>query len=430
MRFCRTCGGPLIVVAEASEELVYCPQCGSPAKSAWRFCKRCGSEIEEITNGEPVGEKAAPGGRVDKGTATHPIPTSAPTTGNVGSDTTEVRRCPQCQSPLRNEARFCDRCGAAFGGTAAEPPTRITVKIPEPSPGPAGRVVAPPVESPSLKLGGYAESTVSETASLTTEERSVFKRFLIGALVVFALVAGIFLLRAWLSQPEKSRPLTASTPSEVAPRTEGEPQRLFPASFSVVEIGKEDQFAGGHSHAVVKLDDQALFMIRDEGTYPSTIERARAITDNLRQAMGNLSRDPQAEFRWEARPEGPTIVQVTPNLMGEPKLSIVTVLNHDAVGYNRRSHTKVTAEQLAQWWLDRLKDRVNLFVKGQRPALTLDSEDGRILAELYDRAKQHSAGAPLSSTFLYETLRELRPEQRRLLSYEGARLIPQHDEHH
>jgi hypothetical protein len=251
-----------------------------------------------------------------------------------------------------------------------------------------------------------------------------------GAVIVSALVAGILLIRFWLSPTGITQSLATLTTHENTPTAAEEPLRLFPASFNVVAIEKEDQFAGGHPHAVVKLDDQALFMIRDEASYPSTTERARALADNLRQAMKNLSRDPQAEFQLELRSQGPTLVQVAPHLDGQQKQLIVTVLKADVVGYNRRSHTPVTADRLAHWWLNRLVDRVNLFVKGQRPVLTVEDEDGRILADLYERAKQRGAGESLTADILHETLRELSPEPRRRLAYEGARMVPLHREHH
>jgi hypothetical protein len=290
--------------------------------------------------------------------------------------------------------------------------------------------VTPVTKSAGLKLGDKAAPTVLEAVSLRPEERSPFKRVLFGAVVVSAVVAGFFALRTWLSQPGTVSPLTASTPLGVASSSGGNRPNLFPASFSVVEIDKEDQYAGGHSHAVVKLGDQAVFMIREEGNYHTTVDRARAITDNLRRALENLNRDPQAEFRLEAGRQGPTIVQVTPGLADGTKLLIVTVLNHDAAAYNRRSHRHVTARQLAEWWLNRLEDRFDLFVRGQRPTRTIRDEDGKLLVELFEKATARSSDGPLTASVLYETLRQFSPQQRQLLAYEGVRRLPHPGEHH
>jgi hypothetical protein len=281
-----------------------------------------------------------------------------------------------------------------------------------------------------LTLGGYAEESHSpEAAALSPEERKTFKRLFIGALVLVAIGLG-FLVSFWWSGAPAGRTAEQPVPTGTALESTKEAPALFPVRFDVAAIPKEDQFAGGHAHALVRLDNQAVFIIRDEGGYPSTIERAQAVTDNLSQAIANFQRDPGAEFRVENRPEGPTIVQVMPNLMGEEKLSIVTIVEQDVTGYNRRSHRSVTATELATWWLNRLKDRVNLFVKGEAPRLTVADEDGRILADLYEQARKVSPGGKVTSEALYSTLRSLPPEQRRLLSDEGVRTIPHHSEDH
>lgn len=404
--------------------MLYCPQCGAPAKATWRFCRHCGSEFEEVAiepsqseKSEQAHERAKP--------VTPSIPTHLVAADLHRSEQTSPR-CPHCQTPLRQRAQFCDVCGTAVDVRATPTPTRNAAELSEAHVSPTEGEASLPAEIQDLTLGGYAGATHREVAELAPEERSIFKRVLIGVLVGVALIVGFLLIRAWVGPRSKMDGATVASSSQAEAPAPTVSSELLPVSFSVGAIEKEDRFAGGHPHALVRIDDQALFIIRDEGPYPSTIERARAITDNLRQAIANLKRDPDALFRWEPRPQGPTIVQITPNLVGEPKLPIVTVLKQDVAGYNLRSHQKITAEQLAQWWLDRLEDRVNVFVRGRRPTLTTDDEDGRILMELYERARRRSPEAPLTVEAIYEALRELSPEQRRLLSYEGVRRIPHH----
>jgi hypothetical protein len=282
-----------------------------------------------------------------------------------------------------------------------------------------------------MALGGYADTNRAlDQAALGPEERRRFKRLFLGSLVIAAFVALWLLIRYWSSSPPAGTGAGQPGSSLAGVKSSSEQQSFFPVSFSATPIEKEDQFAGGHPHAVVTLGEQALFIIRDEAEYHSTVERAQAITDNLHQAIANLQRDPEAEFRIENRPGGPVIVQVMPNLVGEEELPIVTITRSDVAAYNRRSRRSVTATQLAQWWGNRLKDRVDLFVKGERPQLTTDDEDGRILVDLYERAKRESVSGRITAEALDHAVQSLSPEQRRLLSYEGVRMIPHGDKEH
>jgi hypothetical protein len=246
----------------------------------------------------------------------------------------------------------------------------------------------------------------------------------IGVILITMILAFVLLVRSG----SRSSVSTQTANPAANPAKKDEVPKLFPASFNVAAIEKEDQFAGGHAHAIVKLGDLALFIIRDEGGYSSSIERAKAVSDNLNQAMTNLGRDPAAQFRVSDHPDGLTIVQIVSDPADEKELPIVSVTHHDVAGYNRRSHRRVTADELAEWWLKRLADRVALFVRGEAPRLTVADEDGRLLADVYERAvKEAPAGRPMLEA-LRHALKSLSPEQRSLLSYDGVRIFP--DERH
>jgi len=346
-------------------------------------------------------------------------------------------RCPRCQSALGAEARYCDVCGAgvrdAASGALGEP-TASLLQEPE-SQHPE---LVPVVASGrlALTLGGYAEQPQSpEAEPLSPERRRRVKRILIGAAVLVAIVVLAVAVLLSLSRRPASRSTehlasAAAAPEKKATPDKKETPKLLPAEFSVDAIEKEDQFAGGHAHVIVKLDEQALFIIRDEGEYSSPVDRARAVSDNLRRAMANLKRDPGAEFRVVNGAEGPTITQIIAQPTGEKEIPILTVTQHDAKGYVRRSHRSVTASQLAEWWLNRLKDRVAVFVKGEAPRLTVTNEDGRLLGEVYERAEKGSIDGRPSREALDQALQTLTPEQRRFLSYEGVRTLPEPAGHH
>lgn len=383
------------------------------ARPAWKFCKRCGARMEG-TNGKPAPVAGRP--------SRHPW---EPSPGE-GRRPPVAPLCPRCRAALRAGALFCDACGTALGETDTKTQGGTTAPVlPGREPRPAELA---PVEAPvprASTFGGYAEELqVPEAESLSAAASRSFKRLLTGVVIMLVIICLATVFRLWRPRPPSSqrgdRPAAAGSAPEKKPET----ARLFPADFSVGAVENEGESVGGHPPVIVRLGEQALFMIRDEGEYASPLDRAKAVTDNLRRTMTNLQRDPAAEFRIAGRPEGPTIVQAVPDVAGEKELPVVSVTSHDVKGYVRRSRRGVTAGQLAEWWLNRLKDRVNLFVKGIAPRLTVADEDGRLLAELYDRAEKESLGGRPSREALHQALLTLSPEQRRLLSYEGVRAFP------
>lgn len=440
---CNQCGDALVEVSQLTDRVVHCTECGALAKPTWKFCKRCGAKMEDVEEAPPTASGSLPRqplqpsgsvlieGEEDLAASGSPArhPWEPP---RIEERRTPVeRRCPRCHTALTAEAQFCDVCGAAVSEAAPRPLGGATAPVLLEQERPTELVPTAASGRLALTLGGYAEELQSpEREPLSPQERRTFKRILIAALVVVAVIALVVAVRLW-SKPAASQradqPASAgAVPEKKATPDKKEPLKLFPAEFTMEAIEKEDQFAGGHAHVIVKLDEQALFIIRDEGEYASAIDRAKAVIENLRKAITNLQLDRASEFRVVDRPEAPTIVQIMPNLKGEKELPIVSITHHDVSGYVRRSHGSVTAAQLAEWWLNRLKDRVNLFVKGEASRLTAADEDGRLLAEVYDRAEKGSAGGRPTRDALDEALRTLTQEQRRLLSYEGVRIFPSH----
>lgn len=446
---CNQCGDALIEVSQLVGGAVHCTQCGALAKPTWRFCKRCGAKMEDIEEALPAASgssssralQGSASGLIEReGKAASASPPRQPwEPPRIEARNVPVeRRCPRCHTALIGEAQYCDVCGAGARETTPKVLGGSTTPIVQgEQPRPAELV---PVAAPgrvALTLGGYAEELQRpEAETLSPEERSKFKRVLIGALVLVALVILAVAVRLLWSRPsgtQRADQLTSAgtTPEKKTTLDKKETPKLFPAEFTVEAVEKEDQFAGGHAHVIVRLDDQALFIIRDEGEYASPVDRAKAVTENLRKAIANLQLDRASEFRVVNGPESPTIVEIMPNLKGEKELPIVSITHHDVSGYVRRSHRSLTAAELAEWWLNRLKDRAALFVKGEVPRLTATDEDGRLLADLYNRAEKESPGGRPTREALDQALRTLSQEQRRLLSFEGVRTFPNqkgHDE--
>ena len=416
---CRQCGDALVEVSQRVDGVVHCTECGALAKAAWRFCKRCGAKMEDIEGMAGSASGSSP---------RHPWEPPRIEARNAP----EERRCPRCQTALSVEAQYCDVCGAGLREANSRPlgePTAPVLREQEPRPTELVPVAAS--GHLDLTLGGYAEERqLTEAEGLSPGERRTVRRAVIGALVLVVIIILVVAVRFWWFRPHAAQRADQPVPAAASPEKRKETPALFPAEFTMEAIEKEDRFAGGHAHAIVKLDDQALFIIRDEGEYASATDRAKAVIENLLKAIANLQLDRASEFRVVNRAEAPTIIQIMPNLKDEKELPIASITNHDVKGYIRRSHGTVTAAQLAEWWLNRLKDRVNLFVKGEAPRLTVTDEDGRLLADLYDRAQKGSPGGRPTRDALYQEVRKLSEEERRLLSYEGVRAFPELTGHH
>lgn len=340
------------------------------------------------------------------------------------------RQCPRCQAAANPEAKYCEVCGATVDPTTSRGLTMPTLAIVEEHEIGAGELPTERASAPlSLTFGGYSEQGVHhETLSL--DEPKKLRRIVFGAIAIAAIIVLVLVIRLVWSGSSGAR--RAAQPVSGAPPPENKKKEItnfFPVTFGLETIEKEDQFAGGHAHVIVKLDDQAVFMIRDEGGYASATERANAVADNLRKAAANLQLDRASEFRVVNRPEGQTIIQVMPTLRSEKVLEIVSVTAHDVSGYVRRSNRSLTAAQLAEWWLNRLKDRFNLFVKGEASRLTVADEDGRLLAEISERAEKEATDGRLTRESLNKALQTLSPEQHRLISHEGVRTFPDQKDH-
>ena len=406
--WCSRCGETLCDASQPLDALTYCTECGAGAKATWKFCKRCGAKMEDV------------------GGSNSRQPYYAPTIEEL---LPAIRtRCPQCRSPLNDDARFCDICGAdvprSASGSLSEPALRSLQDREPRTTELTPAVVSGPV---ALTFGGYANETEAHAAdALAPNERKTFRRILVGLFLLIPLVLLGVLVRVLWFKPSVGQGPSQPIPSAAARETKKEVAKLVEPDLSVQAVEQEDQLAGGHAHIIVRMDDQALFILREEAGYASPFDRAKAVIENLRQAVLNFQRYPGAEFRVVDRPEGPFVVQVLPNQTGEKELPIVGITSHDVKAYARRSQGSVTPEQLARWWLNRLKDRVNLFVKGEASRLTATDEDGRLLAEVYDRTERESAGRAPTREALLQGFRALSPEQHRLLSYEGVRAFPNH----
>jgi membrane protease subunit (stomatin/prohibitin family) len=108
-----------------------CPYCGSALPKGAAFCAGCGTSLAA----QPM---ASPPAVMPPLTA--PAPAPAPSVVQPA-----VPSCPNCKSPLDEDAVFCGSCGTRIGGEAAQP----VAPVPPPSPPPATPPVVAPGDKPS-----------------------------------------------------------------------------------------------------------------------------------------------------------------------------------------------------------------------------------------------------------------------------------------
>jgi len=140
----------------------------------------------------------------------------------------------------------------------------------------------------------------------------------------------------------------------------------------------EEPGSGGHSHQVITLSGIRLFVLRDEGGYPTVTARVRVVADQLRSAsaMGDGQFHP-------AHVAGRDAVMFTANGTGQT-IMVVSVSAQDASAYQRRSDRLVTPDLLAAYWSDLLTDYWSLALDGQPPNRLPTLHEGWALQVLYD----------------------------------------------
>lgn len=99
MKFCMKCGTPV-----PKTENAVCKKCGADLKPGMKFCMRCGQAVTE--------------NRVV-------IPVQEPVLSMEMSDTPpeavqQIRSCPECGAALKENVRFCTKCGAKTAAAVAK----------------------------------------------------------------------------------------------------------------------------------------------------------------------------------------------------------------------------------------------------------------------------------------------------------------------
>lgn len=170
---------------------------------------------------------------------------------------------------------------------------------------------------------------------------------------------------------------TRSTPSAPDYRSDTypAPSATVLAPFSIGIIREER--SGGHQHRTVNLYGARLLVLRDEGSYSSIKDRARAVAGRLNEAR----RLGQGEFR-AIHVNGGDVV-VFRNDAGTLEVSIIGVFSHDAIAYDVRSERRVTTDLLAMYWSALLNDYWTIAFQRQPPERLRHLHRGEALMLLY-----------------------------------------------
>jgi hypothetical protein len=298
-------------------------------------------------------------------------------------------------------------------GSAAEVATAVSGLLPsvllKAEPPPAAPLDVEPGESaaaPSQWSPTPSPSAEGEPLPPLEEPRLSLLR--VGIFLGLVVLVGVIVVWLWSGKPAPpSQTAAAPAPKEVA----STPVPTF--DYEITRRANEGDPVE-HPHALVRIGGLPLYILRDKGRYPSTVARARAATEALDRAAENLRGSPNLRFTLARRDGSPTIVQG--DSVGTDQVPIIAVTRADVYAYNVRSHEKTTQGELAQWWLARTRDYIELFVLGKVPRLTTHTEDGAALVRLYALARTRSAGtrepAPVA---LQRALSELDPKLREVL---------------
>ena len=141
----------------------------------------------------------------------------------------------------------------------------------------------------------------------------------------------------------------------------------------------EEAAADGHHHRLIALSGMQLFVLRDEGQYPSVAARGSAVVSRLEEAASFGSGMFQS-----VRIAGKDAVMFSER-NGVRAVVIISVSEDDAYTYTRRSGRRVTPGLLAAYWSALLSDYWSIAITDEPPARLTSLHEGEALQVLYSR---------------------------------------------
>lgn len=134
--------------------------------------------------------------------------------------------------------------------------------------------------------------------------------------------------------------------------------------------------SGQHHHQAINFSGIRLFVLRDEGGYPSVAARARMVADRLRAASAL-----DGQFRPAHVADSDTVVFTVAGT--SQTVMVISISAQDASAYQRRSGRRVTPDLLATYWSDLLTDYWSIALGSRPPDRLSMLHEGEALQELY-----------------------------------------------
>ncbi len=181
---------------------------------------------------------------------------------------------------------------------------------------------------------------------------------------------------------------------------------LPPPTISYILLANEGKTKG--VPVAIKVNQLTVFLIDDPMETPEGAARAKKIVAALDETIRPLSKG-GGEVRFAVETVGgrPALVVVTPNGPEPRPLAMVTEGDMTLAG-------EANGEKVAAAWAERLMDAVKVFVLGEAPNFSTETEFGQALLAMYKAAAGTQHGK-LSKKTLDSAFEHLSAAQRRAL---------------
>jgi len=137
--------------------------------------------------------------------------------------------------------------------------------------------------------------------------------------------------------------------------------------------------SGHHHHNAVNLAGVQLFILRNEGGFPTVAERSSTIVKRLEKAAA------AGTGTFRPNPETTSDSVMFYGRDSDVPVTILNVSQSDAIAYQRRSGRAVTPAVLAAYWSDLLSDYWSIVINQSAPERLSDLHEGEVLQSLYEQ---------------------------------------------
>ncbi|MBI3665414.1 MAG: zinc ribbon domain-containing protein [Acidobacteria bacterium] len=282
-----------------------------------------------------------------------------------------ARKCPTCGKTWDIAFQFCPLDSTPLAQTAAPPqppapesvPATAQVEAPGP-PAPVGRAEAPPPRpAPAPSTPPPAASVYKpKPTAFTFAERAqpAWKTVLLRPMtILFALGAMAVGFAVWYLDWITGGP------------------DLPPPVISYALMTNEGKTKG--VPVAIKVSQLTVFMIDDPMDTGEGAARAKKLVATLEEVIKPLKESPAVRFAVDTVEGRPALLEIVQNAPSPRTLASVTEGDAILAG-------ETDASRLASQWAERLTDAVKVFVFGEVPSFSTETEFGQALLAMYKAA--------------------------------------------